>query len=260
MRRWMRYAARVGHASVGVLYILVGILAIAAAIDPGLEPTDSVGTLSHLLTDRLGSVVAIALICGLIVDAVWQGARAFFGARRGLTGLVQRVEWIGSGLLHLGVAVVGIRIIAGAEDVDSDAAVRSWSSSLLATPYGNWILGVAAAVTIAIALAMVYRAWTGKPDDAVDSPAIGHAAKWVASALARVGLAARAVTCGVVGGFLLLAAVQHNPTEARGLPGTFRGVRYETYGTAVLGLLAAGFIANGIVELVRARFRRASAS
>ena len=260
VRRWVRRAARVGHLSVGVLYVLVGILAIAAAIDPRREPTDSVGALRHLLTDRLGGLVAVGLMCGLIIDAVWQGVRAFTGAGRGLAGLLQRVMWLGSGVLHLGVAVVGIRIIAGALDLDADATVRWWSSSVLAAPYGDWILGLAAGVVIAIALAMVYRAWTGETDDALDRVALSDTAQWVASALARVGLAARAVACGVAGGFLLLAAAQHDPTEARGLAGTFRGIRYETYGAAVLGLLAIGFIANGIVELLRARFRRRSVS
>ena len=103
---------------------------------------------------------------------------------------------------------------------------------------------------------MIYRAWSGEVDRSLDPAAMSRLARRLVAALARVGLAARAVTFGVLGMFLLLAAVHHDPGQARGLAGTFRDIRYVVYGQAVLAFLGVGFIANGVVELVRARFRR----
>src|SRR5438132_3104323 len=90
---WVRRAARIGHVCVGSVYVLVGALAMAAAIDPRREPTDSVGAFRHLLMDPLGGLVAIALVVGFVADAVWQAVRAFSGSVRGLAGLVQRATW-----------------------------------------------------------------------------------------------------------------------------------------------------------------------
>ena len=109
---------------------------------------------------------------------------------------------------------------------------------------------------LAVALVMVYRAWSGDVDRSLDPSAMSRLARRLAGALARVGLAARAVMLGTVGVFLLLAALHHDAAHAQAIAGTFRGVRYAEYGQAVLGLLALGFIANGLVELLRARFRR----
>src|SRR6266403_1436020 len=103
---WLRRVARLGHLSVGIVYVLVGILAMVAAVDPRVQPADSLGVFRHLLVDRLGRVLSLALVCGLIADAGWQAMRAIAtteGRARGLARLVQKVSWIVSGLIHFGL-------------------------------------------------------------------------------------------------------------------------------------------------------------
>jgi hypothetical protein len=107
---------------------------------------------------------------------------------------------------------------------------------------------------------MVYRAWSGEIDPSVDWKAMSERGRRLVAALARVGLAARGVTLGLIGGFLFLAAIHHRPTEAQGMAGAFRTVGYAPYGHATLAVLAVGFMANGFVELIRARYRRVPVS
>ena len=256
-RRWIERAARLGHVSVGTVYVLVGIIAVLAAIDAHRQPADSVEVFRHLLTDGLGRIVAVALVVGLLADATWQATRALTNSvvrGYGLRALWQRATWLVSGIIHAGIAVAVIRVAAGARDPDGDTAAKTWSSRALALPHGDILIAVVAVIVLAVALVMIYRAWSADVDRSVHWGAMSRGTRRAACALARVGLAARAVTCGIVGGFLLLVALEHNPAEARGVAGAFRTVRYASYsGVAFLGI---GFVANGVVELVRARYRR----
>ena len=61
---------------------------------------------------------------------------------------------------------------------------------------------------------------------------------------------------GVIAWFLLIAAVTANSRHARGLEGALRAIGHEHYGPTLLAAIALGFIANGIIELLRAPYRR----
>src|SRR6266404_4672908 len=71
---------------------------------------------------------------------------------------------------------------------------------------------------------------------------------WLVAALGSVVL-------GLAGLFLVLAAFELRPEDAQGLGGTLRTIRYQQEGRLLLGVIALGFISNGVLELVRARYR-----
>lgn len=79
--------------------------------------------------------------------------------------------------------------------------------------------------------------------------------RWV-PVLARFGLAARGVVFLINGGFLLLAALQHDPSEARGLAGVLRALQGQPHGMLLLAVVALGLMAFGAYSLVEARYRR----
>jgi hypothetical protein len=64
------------------------------------------------------------------------------------------------------------------------------------------------------------------------------------------------VVFGLVGVFLIRAAVDFNPDKAVGLDGALAKVDHASYGPFLLGLVAAGLIAFGIYSLSDARYRR----
>jgi len=77
----------------------------------------------------------------------------------------------------------------------------------------------------------------------------------VAVLLARLGFVARGAVYTVIAGFLLLSALHEDRHEVPTMGGALRAVRYERHGAPFLAAIALGFIANGTVELIRARHR-----
>jgi hypothetical protein len=71
-----------------------------------------------------------------------------------------------------------------------------------------------------------------------------------------VGHAARGVVFGLVGVFLAKAAIEYDPNEAIGVDGALLKVANASYGTLLLGLVAAGLVAYAVYCLVEARYRR----
>jgi hypothetical protein len=74
--------------------------------------------------------------------------------------------------------------------------------------------------------------------------------------LGTVGHLARMVVFGLVGIFLIRAAVDFNPRKAVGLDGALAKVAHAAYGPYLLGVVAVGLIAFALFSFSDARYRR----
>jgi hypothetical protein len=61
---------------------------------------------------------------------------------------------------------------------------------------------------------------------------------------------------GLIGAFLVKAALEYDPDEAIGIDGALAKLAGASYGSLLLGLTAAGLIAFGLFCAVQARYRR----
>jgi hypothetical protein len=74
--------------------------------------------------------------------------------------------------------------------------------------------------------------------------------------IGTVGHLARGVVFGLVGIFLVKAAIDYNPQAAVGLDGALAKLVHRSYGGLLLGIVAAGLIAFAAYSLSDARYRR----
>ena len=79
--------------------------------------------------------------------------------------------------------------------------------------------------------------------------------KWIVD-LGRFGYAALGFVFTIVGIFLIVAAVQHNPSEAKGLDSALQELLLQPFGPVLLAIVALGLIAYGVYSFVEARYRR----
>ena len=257
-RSWLRDAARLGHLSSGIVYVAVGLVTLGAALTTRIPARSAEGALRHMFQGSLGTLALVGIGLGLIVDAAWQAVRAITDADlagRGLRGIAERIGWVFAGLVHLGLGVGAIRIAFGVHQVGAERQARGWTTFGLSLPFGRWLVAAAAITTIAVALVMVVRAGVGEVDSRIDWHRMSPGARMLARAHGRFGLVARALVYVVIGGFLLRAALESSAQQTRGVAGAFRAIRAEPYGWPILAFIALGFIANGVLEFVRVRYR-----
>ena len=101
-----------------------------------------------------------------------------------------------------------------------------------------------------------YRAVTGKFKKKLKTAEMSDAEEASATAFGVLGHLARAVVFALMGLFLLRAAWEYDPKEARGLDGALMELSQQSYGGLLLGAVAVGLMAYALYCFVEARYRR----
>jgi hypothetical protein len=254
---WVERLARVGYIAKGVIYAVIGFLAFREAVGAGGRSTDPSGAIHSIGTQPFGGVMLALLAVGLACYALWkvvQGVKDPDGKGSDAHGLVRRVAYVGSGALYGLLAYTAAQSILGAEDTSEDAATAS--AMALQPPVGPILVGLVGVVVVAVGLYQLYAAYEAKFRDDLRLTQMGEAEeRWVVYA-GRIGTAARAVAIGVAGAFLLLAAYQSDPSEARGLGAALETVQHQPLGPYMLGTIAIGLLVYGAFMFAIARYRR----
>jgi hypothetical protein len=127
---------------------------------------------------------------------------------------------------------------------------------LLEQPFGQWLVGAVGLGFIAFAVSQFYKAYTAKFRENLNTNEMDEKTETFATRAGQAGLSARGVVFGIIGVFLIQAALNSNASEARGLSGALRALEQQSYGQWVLGIVALGLIAYGLYMFVLARYRR----
>jgi hypothetical protein len=248
----------VGHVATGTVYVVVGVVALIACFDIRMSPAASDVALHRVFRGELGSLALLVIAFGLAADLIWQSVRAIGNVRQagpGVAGLANRIAWFVSGLIHFGLAVTAVKMAFRIRQKSADVAIREWASTALSLPFGRFVLAAAGIIVVIVGLVLAYRAWIADVDRQLDLRDIRPALRRVVLAVGRFGLVARGAVLILAGAFVIVAARRFDAGEVQGLGGTLGAIHYR-FGSAALGAIAVGFICNGLVEMVRARYRR----
>ena len=259
---WVKVLARVGFAAKGVVYLIIGALAFQAALGQGGETTDPEGALQTVLRQPYGWLLLVVIAAGLAGYALWRFVQAALdpeGAGTRDTRFVQRAGYAISGVLHAALALQAARLAFGLSGArGGDSGPQDWTALVLAQPMGRWIVVAVGVGVAAFGVTELVRAYRTDLPKQLDLSRLGPSAgKWVVRS-GRMGMAARGLVFGLMGAFLVRAAATYDPSEARGLGGALRSLHEQPHGPWLLAVVAIGFVAFGLFELVQARYRRIS--
>ncbi|MGO4571413.1 DUF1206 domain-containing protein [Microvirga sp. 2TAF3] len=253
LTEWM---ARLGYGARGIVYCLVGGLAVLAATGSGGQIGGSGSALQTLLGQPFGKVLLGLIALGLLCFALWRVIEPLTDADRlgsSGKGLLIRGGHLLSSLAYAGIALTSLNLAIGRSGGHGDdQSARDWTAWLLGKPFGQWLVALVGIAVIGIGVAFFWKSWSGKVTN--DLMLEEHARRWVIP-LGRVGYAARGIVFVLIGGFLVLAAVYSNSSEAKGLGGALQSLQAQPYGWILLAITAAGLLAFGIFALVQARYR-----
>jgi hypothetical protein len=249
---WVQRLARFGYLAKGVVYMLIGVLAVEAAMGSS-QAAGSRGALRELVDAPLGGFILGAIAFGLFGYAIWRIYDAVADPEG--DGMGHRIYSASTAVLHGAIAVEATRLVISGRGGSEDGGAQYWTATGLSQPLGNWIVGGVGIAVIGWGIAQLRRAWKAKLDDQLElgrlEPTTRKWVRWIS----RFGIAARGIVFGIVGVHLVRAALQWDSSEARDPGGALRALEQQPMGPWLLAGVAAGLFGYGIYELLRARYR-----
>ncbi|HYF45479.1 MAG TPA: DUF1206 domain-containing protein [Acidimicrobiales bacterium] len=265
--------ARWGWAAKGVVYAVLGVLTLQLALGDRSESPDQQGAVQALADQTFGTVLLVLLVVGMAAYAVGRWLEASVLAEPDLDAL-DRLRMIGSGIFYAGLAVFTVQLLmgetsgggggrgggggagSGGAGGGSQTSARSVTAGVLEHSWGRWLVGAVGLAFLAAGVFEAYRGVTKQFMESLETGEMSARARRLAERVGMAGLVARAIAWSLVGWFLLQAAIQFDPSEAKGLDQALRSVADEPWGTALLLVVALGFVAYGAYCAVQSRYHR----
>ena len=258
--KWIEKLARFGYVAKGIVYAIVGLLAVQVALGNGGKTTDTKGALATIAAQPFGKFILALVAFGLIGYVVWRFVQAIQDPdHRGhdADDIVRRIGYGISGLIYASLAFTAIQLILNANQSASGGSTKqTWTARLLAQPFGQWLVGVIGAIIIGYGFYQFYKAYKAKFRQKMKLHEMSSTEETWATRAGRLGLAARGVVFVIIGFFVIQAARQYDTSEVKGLDGALSTLAQQPYGPWLLGIVAIGLIAYGIYMFAQAEYRR----
>lgn len=257
---WVERLARFGYAARGVVYAVIGLLAIQAAfggrgaIEQQATPQ---GALQRIAEQSRLLLVLVAI--GLAGYALWRFVQAILDPENkgsDAKGMVKRGAMLASGLVYAGLALLAARMVSGTGPASGGGGSQGTAAGLMDKPFGRWLVVLAGIAVIVSAAYQIYEAYTRKFRKRLKLEEMDPNEQRLATRTGEVGLASRGIAFLLSGWFLIQAGLRHDPNQARGLGGALETLASQPHGPWLLGIVAIGLIAYGAYSFLQARYRK----
>ncbi|MGW7044717.1 DUF1206 domain-containing protein [Streptomyces avermitilis] len=251
-------AAKAGLVARGVIYVLVGVLALRIAFGGSGHQADRTGALQEISSKPFGAVLLWALGVGLVGMALWRLSEALFGAAGQDGGKAsKRLLSAGRCAFYVFVAYSVLSFAAGSGGGgSSDDQSKDVTAKALQWPGGQWIVGVAG---IAAAVAGVWigvRAVLRKYHKHLKLGEMSRRTRQLVDISGVAGGVARGLVFAAAGAFAVRAAVDYEPDKAKGMDDTLRSFTETPMGPWLLACVAVGLVLFGLFSFALARWRK----
>lgn len=258
---WVEILARFGYATKGVVYVIVGILAVMTAIGAGGSTTGSSGALETIAQQPFGRILVGLTALGLIGYVIWRFVQAIMDPEdkgSDAKAMIARIGYAISGIVYGGLTFLAARMALSGGGSGGDSSQQALTAKLMSQPFGLWLVGSVGAIVIGVGVYHFYLAYKAKFMEEYKSGEMSATERRWAKRIGQFGLSARGVTFAIIGSFFIIAALREDPSEAKGLSGALDTLARQPYGPWLLGIVALGLVAYGVFCFSQARYRRIS--
>ncbi len=251
---WIPMIARVGYAAKGVVYLLIGYIAVRAAMAAG-QAQGASGALASLRDESGGRTLLLVIAIGLLCHVAWRAVQALLdpehaGGPGGGKRLAMRGFYALSGAVYGSLALTAWQISRGTRGAEGADESQVWIARLLDKPAGAWLVMGAGLGVVIYGVVQLMKAWKGDVNKRIEP---GSArAREAMQALGRLGTAARGLVLLPIGWFVFTAGRLYRSDAA-----VDTGEVLKMLGSGgLLAVVGAGLAAYGAHQIGKARYRR----
>jgi hypothetical protein len=261
---------RAGWCAKGIVYLIAGFLALAVAAkasgwsdassstgDQEASPTGAVKTVAG---SPGGTVLLWLLAIGMLLYAAWRIVSALLPGGTDVKAILHRLGYVVSAVIYATLAISAIALARHTPTPQNgNQKVTDLSASVMHHTAGRFVIGAVGLIVIAAGLYRVAKGVTMDVNDELDLSGMAPSRVIWTRRLGAVGEVGRGIGIGLVGFFLLRAAITYDANEATGLDGALRRLAVETWGLILVIAVGAGFAAYGMFCLLTFTRRRLQA-
>jgi hypothetical protein len=255
----MQTLAKIGYATKGLLYLIVGVLAVRYVAGDGGRLTDSKGAAQTLHAQPFGTLLVWLTAAGLAAFALWRLVQAIWdpeSGKRDARRVGQRLGYAVSGVVHAGlsVAVVQLALAHGAGRGGHEKV--TYVGKVLARPGGALVIAGVGLGVIGVGVYELYQAYSARFMRRLSTATMSARERTWAERAGRLGLLAHGLVFGVIGWFLERAAASGRSSQTRGVAGALHEIATRSHSELVLGLVAVGLVGYAVYLFFTARYLR----
>jgi hypothetical protein len=253
---WRSPLARFGLVAKGVLYVALGVLAIRFAMLGGGDASKE-GAIELVASQPFGTVLLVGFTAGLFALGGWQLLIMLTGDPVEGEDGEHRVKFGIKAVVYLGTAITALNVLLG--DGGSSGGKQEATAMVMGWPGGRWLVGLAGLALFAFSLVQLWSQAYGEGFmERLDRARMHDGVEKGVESVGRAGYAARGIVLAIVGVFFVVAAWQHDSSEAVGLSGALHAIAERPLGVFVLWGVAVGLALYGVYCGAEARYRRAT--
>jgi hypothetical protein len=247
--------ARAGLTARGIIYLLIGWVALLVALGRSSSEADQLGALQLLAGKPYGLVSLWLLAIGFAAYALWRLSEAAFGVTGEPDGAGPRLVSLGPAVVYAGFAYLTFTVISGTRRSQSGQQ-QDLTATVMHHPYGRWLVGIIGLAVVIVGLVLVGQGARRGFMKHLSTRQLSAGKRRVVELLGVIGSIARGLVFALAGVLVVDAAITHKASESGGLDKALLTLRNQPFGEFLVILAALGLAVFGIYGLCEARWRR----
>jgi fumarate reductase subunit D len=247
--------ARAGLTARGIIYILIGLIAILVAFGHSAQEADQQGAIQLLAGKPYGLVALWLLAIGFVAYALWRLSEAVFGVTGEGNGAGPRLKSLGRAVIYAGFAVLTFKAISGAHSSQSRQQ-QDLTAKAMQHPAGQWLVGIVGLIVVIAGLVLVMEGFRRKFMKYLQTAQMSPKTRRVVKLLGTVGTMARGAVFALAGILVIEAAVTHKASKSGGIDKALLTLRNQPFGEVLMLAAALGLLIFGVYGLCEARWRK----
>ncbi|MFQ6552007.1 DUF1206 domain-containing protein [Aestuariibius insulae] len=251
---WAIPIMQLGYAGRGLVYVTIAAISLYT-IWQGGQAQGTSAALAQLEGSLWGTAALVSIAVGLLCYMVWRiicGTYDLEDEGSGGKATIARMGQVVTGLIHgaLGVAVLILAVTAKSGGGEG-SKIAEITGQIMSLPAGIWLIGIAGVITAGAGAYYLKKAWKEEYREKLEANHFTRNWNWALKA----GVAAQGVTVGIIGVFLVIAALQADPSQAGGMGKAFSWLSGQIYGQILVTALCLGLAGFALFCFVNSAYR-----